>query len=277
MKYLKVQMQLMLKRSSFIITFSAMILFVNTYFVINCINFYNDDISMVLSAKYLFLGSDLAGIITEFIKIFFPLIAVLPFSDSYYEERENRTIEFCFSRLTNNQYYFSKLITCFISGFIIISIPLLLNVFLNFIAFPMDSTKDATNFSYIHSHLFNNVMETGMFQKLFAENMYLYNLVYLLLLSIASGLISVITYQISFFMKIKRITLLFVVFAVYNLLTLFFSVVGLQELCLNNYVFAAMFYSGQSVEGMIITFSLLILAAIVPMFFAKRKLVNYNV
>ncbi len=274
MKCLKVQLELMFKRNLFIVSFTTMILFVAICFVINCLNFYNNDITTVLAAKYLFLGSDLSGYFVEFLKILFPFVATLPFSDSYYEEREKHTIEFCLSRITNETYYYSKLFTCFFGGFIIIAVPLLLNMLLNFIAFPIDSTIDATNFSYIHSYLFDGVMQTGMFQNLFAQNMYLYNFLYLMLLSVTSGLIAVIVYNISFVFKIKRIALLLSAFMVYNFVSLLLFAIGLDGLCMNNYIFAGMFYSGQSLTGMIITFSFLILMSVILIFPAKRKLVE---
>lgn len=272
MKYINIQLQLMFKRKIFIVVFVAMVLFSVTAFSINCIEAFSDDILNIKAAKYLYVGSDLSFYFVEGLRLLFPFIAVLPFSDSFFEERKNRTIEFCFSRTSNNIYYFSKLVACFVGGVAIMFFPLLINILLSFIAFPLDSSKDATNFSYIHSYLFNNVMETGLFQTLFAENMYLYNFLYLMFLSISSGLVAVIVYQISFLYKTKRIVLLVSFFAIYNFLILFFRLIGFDALCLDNYVFAAKFYSGQTLWGMVATFTLLVLAAFLPIPFAKRKL-----
>lgn len=272
MKYINIQLQLMFKRKIFIVTFVVMVLFSIIVFTANCLEFFNDDITNVRAAKYLFAGSNLSFYFVEVLQLLFPFIAALPFSDSFFEEKKNRTIEFCFSRTSNNIYYFSKLVACFIGGVVIMFFPLLINMLLNFIAFPLDSSVDSTNFSYVHSYLFDNVMETGLFQTLFAENMYLYNFLYLVFLSVSSGLVAIIVYQISFLYQTKRIVLLGSFFAIYNFLILFFRLIGLDALCLDNYVFAAKFYSGQTLWGMVATFTLLVLAAFLPIPFAKRKL-----
>lgn len=274
MKYINIQLQLMFKRKIFIVAFVSMVLFSVITFTVNCIEAFNDNIVNVKAAKYLFVGSDLSFYFVEGLRLLFPFVAVLPFSDSYYEEKEKRTLEFCVSRISNNTYYFSKLAACFLGGVVIMFFPLLINMLLNFIAFPLDSSIDATNFSYIHSYIFDDVMETGLFQTLFAENMYLYNLLYLVLLSLCSGLVAVIVYQTSFLFKIKRIILLGSFFAIYNFLILFFRLIGLDALCLDNYILAAMFYSGQTLWGMIATFASMVLAAFLPIPFAKRKLEN---
>lgn len=266
------QFKLMLKRKSFIITLSVMILYSVFVFIFNCIMYFNDDITSVKAAKYMFLGSDFANTPFVIFSLLFPIVVALPFSDTFFEERKNRTSEFCIMRESNNTYYYSKMITVFFSGFLVISIPLLVNMLLNFIAFPLDSSIDATNFSYINSSLFGAVMETGLFQTLFAQNMYLYNLVYLFFASINGGLIAVSTYQFSFFYKKSRIFLICSFFIAYHFITILLESFGFDEFCLQNYIFASRFYCGQSLRGMIVTFTFMLLAAFLPIPFAKRKL-----
>lgn len=274
MKAVSAQIKLLFKRKSFILTLTFMMLYSIMVFIINCIKSFNNNIIEVKAAKYLFLGSDFLNLPFILYSLIFPIIAVLPFADSYFEERKNKTTEFCLMRLSGSTYYFSKMITVFFSGFIVNFVPLLTNMLLNFIAFPIDSSIDATNFSYVNSHLFTTVMETGLFKDLFAGNMYLYNLLYLILASVSSGLIAVIVYQFSFFYNKSRILLNCSFFIIYSFINILFGTVGLDEFCLENYIFASRFYRDQSVRGVIVTFSLLILTAVIPTLFIKNRLRN---
>lgn len=272
MKNIKAQAELMFKRKSFIIALSVMVAIAVTAFVINCISFYGDDFTAVKAAKYLFLGSDYYGMVSEIFSMVFPLIAAMPFADSFFEDRKYGTAQYCVTRSSNNTYYYSKLFVVFLSGVIIMAAPLIINMLLNFIAFPLNSSVDATNLSYSSAHLYGPVMETGLFQSLFAKNEYLYNLLYLCLASVASGLITVVVYQFSFFYSQNQIFLVCSFFMVYTVLTIVFEVFGFEEFTLNNYIFAARFYWDQSARGMAVTYSLLIAAALLPIPFAKRRL-----
>lgn len=267
-----VQLELLIKRKSFLLTLSIMCVYSIAVFVINCLTFYNNDIVTVKAAKYLYLGSDFLDLPFVIYSLVFPIIATIPFSDSFFEERKERILEFCLTRESNTSYYFSKLFAVFFSGFIVTFIPLLINMLLNFIAFPIDSYIDATNFTYVRSYLFEDVMETGLFPELFAYNMYLYNLLYLFLCSFVSGLVSVIVFQFSFFYKESRILLLCSFFAVYHLVTIILNTIDANEFCINNYIFASMFYSGQTVRGMVVTFILISVGALLPIPFSLKRL-----
>ncbi len=272
MKNIQIQFRLLAKRKIFAITMTIMILFSILVFILNCVQSFNEDIISVKAAKYLFMGSDFLDAPFYLYSIIFPIFSALPFSDTFFEEKKNRTYEFCITRMSNNSYYFSKMFTVFCSGFLIASIPLLINMLLNFIAFPIDSSVDATNLSYVNSGLFGAVMETGLFQNLFAKNMYLYNLLYLFFASFISGLIAVIVYQLSYFYKKSRILLISSFFMAYHFISVLLQAFDLSEFCLENYIFASRFFCEQSARGMAVTFAIMILAALLPIPFAKKRL-----
>lgn len=266
------QMKLLFKRKSFIVTLAVTILYGVFTFLIFCFEFSGKYIIDVPAAKYLYFGSDFGDIFFVIYSLIFPLMAALPFADTFFEESKNSTTEFCITRTSNDTYYFSKLAAVFSSGFLIAAAPLAVNYLLNFVAFPLDSSIDATNFNYVDSYLFADVMETGLFQNLFASNIYLYNLLYLFLASFISGLIAVIVFQFSFFYRKSRILLICSMFVIVNFLIIVMDSLGLMQFDILNYIFASRFYCGQSVIGMIVTFALMISAAFIPIPFAKKRL-----
>lgn len=274
MKSIKSQLILMFNRRSFIFTITAMIIFSVISFLFSCFKSYGLDIVCVKAAKYMYIGSNCstANVFFQILLMILPIVAVVPFADTFFEERSNKTVEFCISKSSNNGYYFSKIFAVFISGFIVIAVPLLINIALNFIAFPVDSSITSSNTSIENSHIFDSAIKTVMFENLFAQNMYLYNLLYCFFSSFTGGLIAVAVFQLSFFYENNRILLLCSFFLIYNFYSIIFQRFGLNEFCLDSYIFAGRFFSGQSTSGMITCFSLLFSAIILPIPFAKRKL-----
>lgn len=274
LRNLTVQLKLMFRRKQFIITMTAMILFSVVAFFASCFDEFGRSIVDVHAAKYVYLGSGLGNRLYFVFSILFPLIAALPFADSFYEERKRSTTDFCILRMSNNSYYFSKLIAVFISGFIIVAVPLLINMLLNFIAFPLESSIIYTNFSYAES-IYPSTLNTILFQSLFSKNMYLYNLLFLFLCSFACGLIAIVVFQFSFFFSRSRIFIISSFFILYFVLILGLGrFTGGNEFELSTYIFASMFSSNQTARGMVVTFSFLTLAAVLPIPFAKKKLEN---
>lgn len=273
MSYFKTQINLMLKRTSFKVSLSAMCLGSVLFFIINCIQEYGKLSFNVHAAKYMFLCGGLPSIINFIFSIIFPLVVVIPFSDTFFEERKNKTVEFCLIRYNNSAYYFSKLLAVFFSGFIIIFIPFVLNYLLNFIAFPLDSSIDYTNISISNSGVYSTGINTlVLFKNLFAKNMYIYNFLHILLMSVTGAFMAVIVYQFSFFYKSSRIILLCSFFVIYQLYNIALSGTGLNSFCIINYMLPSSFFTGQSILGLALTYTLLILTAILPIPFAKRKL-----
>lgn len=273
MSYFKAQINLLLKRTSFKASLSGMCLCSVLFFLVNCVKEYGKISFDVHAAKYLLLCGGLPTVFDLIFSTIFPLIVVIPFSDTFFEERKDKAAEFCLIRQSNSTYYFSKLLAVFFSGFIIIFIPLILNYLLNFIAFPLDSSIDFTNFSISNSGVYSTGINTlVLFKNLFAKNMYIYNFLHILLMSFTGAFIAVIVYQFSFFYKNSRIILLCSFFVIYELCYIVLSGLGLDGFCIANYMLPSSLFAGQSVLGLILTYTMLILAAILPIPFAKRKL-----
>lgn len=279
MKCFKAQTELMLKRKSFIITLTGMILLSVAAFAANCLFFYGDYIINIRSAKYLTITSDLQlfSIIPTIFSLIFPLIPILPFADSYFEEREKMTVDFCLTRCSCKEYYFSKLAAVFISGAAVIGIPLIINYLLNFIAFPLDSVITSQGFAIPNCQIyFSEALDTIIFKDLFCKNMYIYNLIFILINSLFAGLSAVIIYQISFFYTQSRTILTLIYFAAYHLGTLVLSSFSGDSVSIGNYILSSHFLSNQTVFGLLIVLIILLLSAFAPTAFALKKLNDLN-
>lgn len=278
MKLFTIQLRLMLKRKSFLISLLLMILFVVFAFSWECFKYYGHDIVAVPAAKYLFCLQGNKNSASFIFTIVFPIVATLPFSDSFFEERKNKTLELCLMRMSNNKYYYSKLFAVFFSGFIIMFLPLIINMFLNLLAFPSESTVGAGNISIMESHLFiaeeNKNISTVIFKNLYINNTILYDVLIGFILSLACAFMAVITYQISFFYKKSQLILTVLMFVIYNFYDLMLGIFSLEEFQLKNYIKIHSVNDGQSYFGLAVIFTFLFIASALPILFAKRKLGN---
>lgn len=273
---LKSQFKLMFKSKQFIIALTAMTVYTCLSFIITCLGVYKNDIVAVASANFLVFSSGMVAGIRKFLYELFcltlPIFAVLPFADNFFVESKGHITDLCVTRKNNNGYFFSKLIVVFFSAFVVIAIPLLLNMALTVLAFPISSTAVPGNRSVFDVNLYTQLVDTIMFKDLFISHPYLYDLFYIGLESLAAGLMAVITYLFSFFYDKSRILLICAVFGAYNFVTLIGTVFGIGEYLLNLYLYPLNFYVGQTETGLIISFAVLIICAIVPIPFAKKRL-----
>ena len=274
MKNLTAQFKLLFRNKQFLITLFIAMLISILAFCINCLISFGKDEASLIAAKYMFLGSDFqfSNMIFYMLSMLFPLLAVFPFADSFLQERKSGACVYALSKQSSNSYYFSKLSAVFISGFLVIAIPLILNIFLNFIAFPLDSANSATNNSVVSSHVYVTLIKTIVFKNLFCKSIYLYNWLYVFIEAITAGLMAVVVYQFSFFYDKSKILLSCSMFACYILGQVILPLFSLDEFDISKYIFAGKFYYGQTARGMIVSYALLLAGAILPIPFARRKL-----
>ena len=135
MKLIKTQFRIMINKRGFQVSFTMMMLFVVFCFIEG---FYlcsvdknrNYDIANLQSADFSFLNESHEQRFQTFV-FFFPFLVVLPFSFSLFIDRSTRIREIVITRCSRKEYYYSKLITAFLGGFIIIFIPLIISTVLS--------------------------------------------------------------------------------------------------------------------------------------------------
>jgi len=135
---------------------------------------------------------------------------------SYITDKSNSILPALQTRCGVKIYYLAKGIACFIGGFIVFFIPLLLSIILNNITFPQsgitflgdlyDANYDA---GIVGSMVLKSTRWLGIwFPKLFLFNEEVYNILYLLIFSLAMGVFGLFTYSLSFIIKKQKILLL---------------------------------------------------------------------
>ena len=217
------QIKIAFSSNSLILTIIFGILYSISFFIYNCIiNFKNDYVS-VPSADSIFLFNSLNQVPTLIFGIILPLMACMAFSDSYVVDNDYNYLSLCLPRMRIKEYFYSKLFTVFICGFIVALIPQILNYLLCIFTFPLKSTN-TYNWDLWQSYLFEDIIVQPFFffKKLYIFSPYLYFLSYIFISSFISSLFSVIAFQLSFIVKNRIFSITFV-FVFINLLGYLFD------------------------------------------------------
>lgn len=262
---LKYEWNVMLHKKEFSVAFCAAIIFCVISLIQStntALRYCGTDLSEVVSANSIYAGNANSGLWYSFMYLF-PFLVVLPHSLSYIQDVECGILPLLITRGNRKRYLFSKLSACFFGNVVIILIPFLLNLLLCHIAFPVNENSSRWYYGVLdYSGILlgtNNLFQTDYgalpFLRLFLYSPTLYNVLYILILSFASGVFGVFVLCLSFFFRKQKAPLFLPVF----LMVLGSSV--LNSYCLNRAIcdagyryvnynlmdyFAAFGYRGQS-------------------------------
>lgn len=139
----------------------------------------------------------------SFFFLLIPLLVVFPFADTWLHE-QNMT-DVIFTRVTKKQYFFSKYLISFISGFIVIFIPLVVSYCSVILA--LDFNDNVLNIVQATANETNTeaFFRNYTFYQIYLENPYLFIFMFLFLISIFGGFCAVTAFSISLVVKQKVI------------------------------------------------------------------------
>lgn len=218
---IRMQMKLMCNKKAFQLAFAINLAYaLLTYLYYVWIQL-GHDISTITSPSVVFPLQSATEFFDMYINIV-PFIVVIAFSMSYITDKSNAILPALQTRCGSQKYYFSKGIVCFCGGFLVFFIPFMLSILFNHLTFPQSGITflgDLYDRNYDPGIVGSNVLKPTKwlgicFPKLFIFNQELYNILYLLIFSLAMGLFSVFTYSLSFIIKKNKIILLLPVYLI---------------------------------------------------------------
>lgn len=150
-----------------------------------------------------------------FFSLLYPFLVVLPFSTSFVDDYKNHILPMYFSRVSKVDYYLSKLFACFLGTTLVIFIPFLLNLILCNAFLPHNHNTWFGEYAmgnYYRRLLGTNILYNTAhcempFLKVYLKSPFIYNMLYLVLFSLFSGLLGSLVLSLSFFYKMKKITM----------------------------------------------------------------------
>ena len=130
------------------------------------------------------IGGELASSQSYIFFMLIPILSVLPHSLSLANDRSSGYTYNLFVRGNKKKYYISKYITTFISGGLVVVIPLLINIFLSICTLPSLIPDPSTGTSMI--------MDNMMWAEFYFEHPNLYIFFYLLIIFAFAGCMAVL-------------------------------------------------------------------------------------
>lgn len=207
LKTLKMQLYVLFTRKFFLITFVVL-------FLVNINSFLDKMMDNNGVDKYFQLPSSFAFILNTHFggRAFISIVAILaaiPFCTSYAEDHKANLCPTIFTRTSSYNYYFAKLTAVFISTFVCIAIPFIINQLLCMSFFPIDNITCDPSLGSSHGYNLNMVMASYAFKNIFVNNIHLYDFIYTMIFSAFWGIVAVFSCAVSFCLtKLKAIVIL---------------------------------------------------------------------
>lgn len=198
----KLEIRKCIKRTEFKIALIAIFSAIFLDYIILCKGYYGSALSKVMSASD---GSILTNLIktplSPIVSILLPLTVSFIYSDSYLEERKWGLSNFINTRISKNKYILAKAIAIAIVSLFIIFIPLIINMLLAIIAFPIQGHNtfglpDYKKLSYIDPGIMLNRIKTYY--------PYINILIFIIIRALFASSFALISFGISFFNKINK-------------------------------------------------------------------------
>lgn len=235
---IKTQFHLMLSKRNFWIAFFLMLFYSLGTYLYYVFHYRNMELSTIHTAGALFIGSNQC-IFDNYFRILFPFIVALPFSFSFFDDRQIQCDNFFVTRTNRKQYLFSKAIVNFLGGFFVIFIPFIINLLLNYFTFPDNENTfyGVKFFGSFHNNMLVNGTDTIIlpFFRLYLDKLWLYNIFYAIFIALFAGILSLFAFATSFFFKKVKALIFIPVYAVFYI-TLFIDRYVGTDFDLFNYV-----------------------------------------
>lgn len=215
---LVLQWKLLFRRKEFYLSFAIMLGLAVAAFVTDCREYYGWDLSECHSASMLFYLRTYNASFSGIVMSLYPLLAVLPFADSYIVDRHNAVLPVLLAKGKFRDYYFSKMLVTFLASFLVLFVPQAVNMALNAVAFPWTVPGDFTNVLY--GWTYAGTIESFAFPRLLNDHPGLYNLLFALTLSVTGGLMAAVSYCLSYILNKSRVLIICLMFLLLNVITL---------------------------------------------------------
>lgn len=138
-------------------------------------------------------GEELSLAYTLFFQLL-PLGAALPFAWSFYRERKTGYIKNITSRVKKEYYYYSKAIAVFLSGSLVVLVPLLVNILLVSAFVPV--VRPFVGYTHYNHLYFGN-----MWADIYYTTPMLYTALYVILESLYGGIFALLSFAITFYIN----------------------------------------------------------------------------
>lgn len=204
---LQLQIFQLFHRKHFLILFTVILFYCLLCNGVYIWEYLHVDYQCLTSASSIYVGNERV-FLYDVLKILFPLLVAIPFATTAVSDRATGVLPSVMSRTSLRTFYTTKLIACFIGGFLLFFIPFLINVLINHISFPSSLYLDQiTQFNPLAIERFFSdgtpyqASDSYLFSSVFYWSPFFYNFIYIVIYSAFSGICSSFCYSTGLFVK----------------------------------------------------------------------------
>lgn len=117
-------------------------------------------------------------------------------------EKQTGLDKYIITRIGSRKYIASRILASFIVTSFVFTLPFIVEIFLNCIAFPIKATGDILNYS-IYDSEYAECINNYLFPLIYQKSSYLYAVIHTFLFGIFSGILGAFSTSISIFFKYK--------------------------------------------------------------------------
>lgn len=206
------------------------------------------------------IGSHKLYLQQDILYVIIPILAVLPFGSSLYNDINQGYVKGIFTRTSKNKYLISKYIAVFLSGGCAVVIPMILSFLISSCFLPTMLPEA--------SYLFTNIDSVCKWSDLLFVNPFLYYSLYIIMTFFFSGALACMALFITYFSSKNFLVLVFPFF-IYIFSSMLFELMGLDDFSLRNILVTNSEY-GTTFSVAVLAISLLVLSFVPYYFYGVR-------
>lgn len=261
------QIRILLAEKTAVFTFLFLFGLVLANYFINVFTYAGMDVSeMYRPTEFLLLANQ--GKLGFYFLEYYPLLVIVPAAFSYYNDRTSREKIYLEARMGKSAYYVGKVLSVFLVTFVVFSLPFLMEIALNCIAFPMEADEFLNNVDiYSNAELVQHMFSW----QFYVYHPYLYSVVFTLVFGAVSGILAVFTLAFSTLRSVKLKVFLFL-----PCYLLAYGLTGLQpvvaEYTIHYISYLALFdYGIKNTVAYVLLLMVFLLVSISVFFYQSRK------
>lgn len=221
---------------------------------------YENTMFISLEVRYIMLIISLVG----------PLIISFAFGDIYFDDLESNCVSLILTRENKRKYHRNNLLAVFILSFLIMLIPLLINLGLCVFTYPLRGLDNSTHTAayIINTSSINSLEYLKVYHPL------KYNMIYILTPSIVFALFACVTYCLSIIMKVNKYLCCLISYGAYIGSNLILDKLNLQGYKILNYINPLS--SNMGFQGFIRIVAVIIIFILVMYFIGIKREIDIN-
>lgn len=263
-KSIRSQIQIIVEKKFAVIIFVVILLLVIYNFLSNVFKYKGTLTPLMINPmRLLFISGDSLdpGTISFYFMQLFPLLVTIPAGYIYADEHNSKEEIYISSKLNYKKYIFGKLIASFIVTAIVFSLPLIIEIILNSISFPLSANGNLSN-NGVYQPVYVESAQNYLLLDLFVVSPYVYAVITSLIFGCVAGILGTFTVAISFFIPKYKILLLLPVYILLYGVGMLNSVLPNVQVRTSHFAYLSMFDITYKNETMYFFLFLIILVII---------------